>query len=77
MRVEPFNLDPVSDLRAVRENLAAVAIWEAQGGILPLFHEIVRRGSELEEQQNLCRKQAKAVVDALFGSIPNRMERAG
>lgn len=54
------------DLKAERELLAAEAIWEAQGGVLRIFREIARAGSELDKQQSLCRKQARAVVAALF-----------
>lgn len=45
---------------------AAEAIWTPHGSPFRLLHEISRPGSNLDEQQSRCWKQARAVVAALF-----------
>lgn len=45
----------------------AEALWAANGGIPRLLNEIARPGSNLNQQQSLCWKQATAVYSTLFG----------
>ena len=55
----------ISDIPEKLERKIAEAIWVSNGGILRLLDEAARTGSNLNDQQRLCWKQAKAVVAAL------------
>ena len=49
------------------ERKIAEAIWAATGGLPRLLYEIARPGTELNRQQSLCFKQARAALAAITG----------
>lgn len=55
----------LADKREALEREITEAIWSATGGLPRLLYETCRPGTNLDEQQSLCRKQASAVMAAL------------
>jgi hypothetical protein len=53
------------DYGVALERKIAEAIWAADGGLLRLLDEITRPNTMLNEQQNKCWKQARAVLAKL------------
>lgn len=53
------------DAKEALTRKVALAIWSAHATPMRLLDEITRPGTNLDKQQSLCWKQARAVVAAL------------